>query len=226
MMKLSLKELAEHVGMKPRTVRSYIEKRLLPGPEASGPSAYYGFRHLERLKAIIVLREIDGLSLDDTRRRLLTLGGDEIRDIAARLEEWRNRPEINLLEELPSALGGERAAIPQRSVSYASDGLSEVSLKEDHPIGGSTARDEIIQHRISTPSRRASSAFRLGDGSHSASRKQTIPRRARAEPMVRIEITPDIDLVVRGVQDEDQIKRLERVADYVRNALLTARGED
>ena len=44
--------------------------------------------------------------------------------------------------------------------------------------------------------------------------------------MVRIEITPDIDLVVRGVQDEDQIKRLERVADYVRNALLTARGED
>ena len=45
-------------------------------------------------------------------------------------------------------------------------------------------------------------------------------RKARAEEWLRIPITPDVELAVRGRLDAEQRARLERCADLVRDILL------
>lgn len=51
-----LSELAEAVGVTPRTVRYYVQRGLLPAPPFKGPDTVYGEEHLLRLKAIRVLQ--------------------------------------------------------------------------------------------------------------------------------------------------------------------------
>jgi DNA-binding transcriptional MerR regulator len=48
----TLAELAAEVGLSARTVRFYIGRGLLPGPEKAGRGATYGPAHRERLREI------------------------------------------------------------------------------------------------------------------------------------------------------------------------------
>jgi len=48
----TLQELAEEGGVPARTIRYYIARGLLEGPEVAGRGAMYSIRHLERLRAI------------------------------------------------------------------------------------------------------------------------------------------------------------------------------
>ena len=48
----TLQELAEDAGVPGRTIRYYIARGLLEGPDVAGRGAVYGARHLERLRAI------------------------------------------------------------------------------------------------------------------------------------------------------------------------------
>ena len=230
MLKLTLNELAERVGMRPRTVRSYIEKDLLPGPATAGRYATYGFGHLERLKAIKVLREIDGLSIEETRQRLLGLGEREIREIGERLDEWRARPEAILAERLPEAierdadLGLEDGLFDRAEESRADEpGVEERRIARQRESRRPAPEPEL--RSMSAPSARMMRHVAPSQG-RASTFEENIPRRSRAEQMTRIAVTPDIDLVVRGVRDERQIRRLERIADYVRNALLRTGDDD
>ena len=45
-------------------------------------------------------------------------------------------------------------------------------------------------------------------------------RKARAEDWLRIPVTPDVELAVRGRLDAEQRARLERCADLIRDILL------
>ena len=51
-----LSELAQAVGVSPRTVRYYVQRGLLPAPPFRGPDTVYGEEHLVRLRAIRVLQ--------------------------------------------------------------------------------------------------------------------------------------------------------------------------
>lgn len=64
----SLAELAEEVGLSARTVRFYIGRGLLPGPEKAGRGARYGSAHLERLREIQRL-QASGLTLAEIAAR-------------------------------------------------------------------------------------------------------------------------------------------------------------
>lgn len=66
-----LAELAEEAATPARTVRFYIARGLLPGPEARGRSAFYTEEHLARLRQIQKLRA-EGLMLSEIA---LALGG-------------------------------------------------------------------------------------------------------------------------------------------------------
>ena len=92
----------------------------MPGPEASGRYAYYGPHHLIRLRAIKVMRAIDDLSLNEIRRRLLTLAAREIEQISERLEDWRTMPERISSEQLSSALDYVRSAREDRALQIGS----------------------------------------------------------------------------------------------------------
>ena len=64
----SLAGLAEEVGLPARTVRFYIGRGLLPGPEKAGRGASYGQQHLERLREIQRLQG-EGLTLSEIAMR-------------------------------------------------------------------------------------------------------------------------------------------------------------
>ena len=72
---LTLAELAELLDMQPRTIRSYIERDLLRGPEVGGRGARYTDYHVTRLQAIRALKDFRGLPLAEVRRRLLSVTG-------------------------------------------------------------------------------------------------------------------------------------------------------
>ena len=48
----TLSELAEETGLPARTIRYYIARGLLAGPEVAGRGAIYGSHHLARLREI------------------------------------------------------------------------------------------------------------------------------------------------------------------------------
>lgn len=62
-MHLSFRQLAEHAAVPGRTIRFYIQKGLLPGPEGEKRGAYYTDAHLADLLRIKQWQE-SGLSLD------------------------------------------------------------------------------------------------------------------------------------------------------------------
>lgn len=79
---LTLAELAELLDMQPRTIRSYIERDLLRGPEIGGRGARYTEYHVTRLQAIRALKEFRGLPLSEVRRRLLSITGPDLITLA------------------------------------------------------------------------------------------------------------------------------------------------
>lgn len=64
-----IEELADLGGVTRRTVRYYVQERLLPEPHGVGRGKHYGPEHLERLLWVKSLQE-EGLPLSDIRRRL------------------------------------------------------------------------------------------------------------------------------------------------------------
>ena len=82
-MRFSLGELAHLGGCSPRLVRRYIEQGLLPPAQVRGPGAYYAVAHLDRLRAVLVLKSRDRLRIAVIRQILDNLSGDEIQQVAA-----------------------------------------------------------------------------------------------------------------------------------------------
>src|SRR6266849_4866264 len=81
---LSLTELAETSGIEARTVRSYIERGLLPGAQNRGRGATYTADHLNRLRLIQALRRArPNITLSEIRIRLQQLTPQQISGIAA-----------------------------------------------------------------------------------------------------------------------------------------------
>src|SRR5438128_1150266 len=66
---ISLAELAEETGVPARTIRFYIARELLPGPQRAGRGATYGVDHRKRLEEIKKL-QAKGLTLNEIARSL------------------------------------------------------------------------------------------------------------------------------------------------------------
>src|SRR5688572_6773719 len=78
---LLIGELAGLVGVKPRVVRSYVERGLLPSPDFRGSGTRYGREHLLRLYAIRAFRK-ERLRLDAIRIRLDALSPADLERFA------------------------------------------------------------------------------------------------------------------------------------------------
>ena len=80
-------ELAREAGTTPRTVRYYEEIGLLPRPTRASAGAHreYGVGDLERLREILRLKDLLGLSLDELREVDARRG----RACAERRRAWR-----------------------------------------------------------------------------------------------------------------------------------------
>ena len=202
-----LRELARLVGVEPRTIRSYIQQAVIPGPDQRGRNARYGPVHLDRLRAVVFLRNQRGLSLPAIRRLLLSLSETEIRTIPSGQR---------VLDPVAGsgALLLEAAALTTRSGSVAESAAG---------YGDSVKRRRRrrVERQSSSRSRTVATAF---DGLlghlQPAVHAEGVPRVTRGEFWVRIAITPDVELNVRNVADADALGALVRIADHIRYLLL------
>jgi DNA-binding transcriptional MerR regulator len=121
----SLAELADEVGLSARTVRFYISRGLMSGPEKAGRGATYGEDHRERLREIqrlqaagLTLAEIAARGEEPEAARLpepeawwsySVTDGVEVR-VRADQAPWRMRQIRRALAEL-----GARLEIPENS---------------------------------------------------------------------------------------------------------------
>src|SRR5881296_1682467 len=80
---LSLNDLADATGIEARTIRSYIERGLLPGSDTRGRGATYSAEHLSRLQVIQALRRArPNIGLNDIRILLQQLKPEQIHNLA------------------------------------------------------------------------------------------------------------------------------------------------
>lgn len=75
-------ELVRAAGVTPRTVRYYLERRVLPAAVLRGIHTTYTEDHLICLKAIRRLRTVERLQLEAIRNRLSASSPEQIRSLA------------------------------------------------------------------------------------------------------------------------------------------------
>lgn len=73
---LTLEELSERVGIKPRTIRDYRQRGLLPSARRQGNKLYFGDRHVDALSRIVSLQR-RGLNLAAIKALVGDMGGGE-----------------------------------------------------------------------------------------------------------------------------------------------------
>lgn len=80
-----LNELGKRSGVSPRTIRYYVQQRLLPRPQSMGSRAWYGEEHLHRLLLIRSLQD-RGETLERIQRLLDVMDDAAVRRSLSELE--------------------------------------------------------------------------------------------------------------------------------------------
>lgn len=193
-----LRDLADAAGLEPRTIRSYVEKGLIPGPDSMGPKASYGPGHLHRLKVIGLLRDA---------RREITL--DQIRQLLAQLSE----SQIEAIAEGRLVIGGlvdsEDTSARTSALDYLRGVETEIPASQCH--GPRAASDLNALERLLA----ALESIDLPGGGAPRS-----VRSARGDTWHRVRVTPDVELSVRGPLAPAEIATLHRLGDRLRQLLM------
>lgn len=195
----SLADLSNATGVEARTIRSWVSQGLLSAPLSRGALARYPSDTLLRIQAIRVMREELGMSLSDIRMELLTAPPDRIAHLARRAEKLR------------------RGTPPDTEVSAEPDGSALEYMKRLRRASqeASRASGTASLGASPTPENRGFDALEYQLG------RDRLPpaRKARSEEWLRIRITPDVELSVRGHFDSEQQAKLLRCADLIRDIL-------
>jgi DNA-binding transcriptional MerR regulator len=192
----TLDELAGATGLEPRTIRSYIERGLLPSAQARGRAAGYGEDHLRRLRVIQMIRRADpSLSLAQVRVRLQQLNDDDLASLARGVLSARilKAPE----EEDHAADADEVDDEPEADAP----GQALIGMSSDRPSHDLAGAERLV------------AALRMLTGA------ATRPPTSRFERCVRIAVTEDIVLSVRTDFSEIQVGAFREFADLLRDLL-------
>ena len=201
---ITLAEMERASGVPVRTIRSWIEQDLLPRPLGAGPRATYPAHALTRLLAIKAMRDTFGLSLAAIRQELIAADSAKIEAYAARA----GTAEAAASPELPSDALDYLARLRAAGVFRGEPGVAADRQIQFTP--GSLPAFEA-------PDR--SALHRLADTLEQLAAGRKVPRRARGQVQTGFSITPDTELVVRGVLSAEETALYERVADHLRDIL-------
>ncbi len=189
----SLSDLADAVGIEARTIRSYIERGLLPGAQTRGRAATYSDEHLARLEVIKSLRRArPNISLSEIRILIQGLNPEQIRALA----------------------GG--------SITAAARAISEASQPEEiDPLDGAADDEYEVPKAIDWEESAAAltGAERLVQLLREATGLASPGPTSKVEAWRRIAITPDVELSVRAEFDASQLAAFREVADLLRHLL-------
>ena len=196
----SLEDLSAKTGFEVRVIRSFIEQGLLRGPSSLGRYARYSDWHLVRLLAIKALKD-RGLTHTDIRQTLLCMSDSEVLALAETAPGEKNKRRSSALDYI-------------RSINPQTFGTIKV--------------DEFAQkasHRFQDPSQQGAPT----KIEHSVSKQQSMSPSERqlpaAETWHRFQITPDVELSVRGIQSEKQMARMKFIANSLREFLIGGQNE-
>ena len=213
----TLEELAQLLRINPRTIRSYIQQGLLRGPDSMGRNARYSDYHVKRLQTIRQLKDDHNLPLSEIRRLVTMAAPDE--DIQIRLVPMRAAE-----EEVTQSL----AEAPKEEESERSSALDYVRARRAAGRGRGKIEDALAASPVMPRSAEESGASSPGESPIEALLAKlrdgaglgNVPRRAQGQEWVRLEVTPDIEIHLRGQLYGEQLKDFERLADLMRHILL------
>lgn len=206
---LTLQELADKTGVEPRTIRSYVEKGLLPGPDSLGRAARYPRETLDRLKVLQLLRDANrNLTLDQIRLLLQSLGQSQIHAIAT------GRQQIGAVIDTDAGTG---TPSPAGALEYLRRLKSHAVAEPVHASRSWNAPAAAPPDQGSLPALEQA-ARALAD----LAGLGTSSRSTRGEAWYRISVTPDIELAVRGEFAAEQLAQLHRISAALR--LLFTKG--
>lgn len=204
---LTLQELAAQTGVEPRTIRSYVEKGVILGPESFGRGARYPRETLDRLKVLQLLRDANrSLTLDQIRVLLNSIGPSQLREVA--------EGTVRIGAVIDTDAAGTSPLPKTAAMEYLH------ALRHSQPQSRAYV-SSMVYHRA-TPSiaddqlpvlESAARALAELTGTTSSSRS------ARGESWYRISLTPDIELSVRGEFGTEQLAQLHRIGDSLRTLL-------
>jgi len=204
---LTLQELAAQTGVEPRTIRSYVEKGVILGPESFGRGARYPRETLDRLKVLQLLRDANrSLTLDQIRVLLNSIGPSQLRDVA------EGTVRIGAVIDTDAA---GTSPLPKTAAMDYLHGLRRSQSQSPASVS------PLLYHRAAPPIdddqlpilENAARALAELTGTTSSSRS------ARGESWYRISLTPDIELSVRGEFGTEQLAQLHRIGDSLRTLL-------
>ena len=198
---LTLQELAAQTGVEPRTIRSYVEKGVILGPESFGRGARYPRETLDRLKVLQLLRDANrSLTLDQIRVLLNTIGPSQLREVA------EGTVRIGAVIDTDAA---GTSPLPKTAAMDYLHGLRRSQSQPQSPASVSP----LLYRRTSPPIDNAARVLAELTGTNSSSRS------VRGESWYRISLTPDIELSVRGEFGTEQLAQLHRIGDSLRTLL-------
>jgi len=228
---LSLAELAAASGLQPRTIRSWVAQKLLPSPLNRGPMARYPAETLERLLAIRAMREILRRPLAEIRQELLVASPDALHELADKAKGLSPEPVEPGSAAVSTALDyirGIREGERRRSAAQSAVELGDVddatlkaleAMKAFEAMRALEAIPSTTTALVPYPGHEPRHGFEALE--HQLGIDRVSPAsKARAEEWVRLSITPEVELTVRGPLDPEARARLERCADLIRNILL------
>jgi DNA-binding transcriptional MerR regulator len=200
----SLNDLANAVGIEARTIRSYIERGLLPGAQTRGRAASYSKEHLSRLQVIRSLRRArPSIALSEIRIVLQGLTPEQIHSLAS-----------GSITAATRAIDGSRQSEGVDSSDLAENDDSEIPRTIDWERYAATL----------TGAERLVCLLREVSGF-------TAPApSSKVEGWQRIAVTPDVELSVRAEFDANQLAAFRELADLLRHLLqrtdaLSRKGE-
>jgi len=201
----SLDDLADAVGIEARTIRSYIERGLLPGAQTRGRAASYSAEHLSRLEVIKSLRRArPNITLSEIRVLLQGLNPEQIRALAG-----------GSITAAARAIDDSKQSGDLDPLRSAADDDDEIPRTIDWVESASTLTgvERVVQL--------------LRQASSFTSPTST----SKVEGWRRIAITPDIELSVRAEFDANQLTAFRELADLLRHLLqhtdaLSGKGDN
>jgi DNA-binding transcriptional MerR regulator len=205
----TLDELAGLTGLKPRTIRHYIQQDLLLGPDSLGRSATYSDYHIKRLEVITDLRS-RRFRIEDIRKALSHAQPDE--DIRVAVIPLPGMPTEDAPphEDDDSALSFVRSrqqplddevaqSMPPSSGDL--DVVAESSAPYSPPSSSGPIEELLLQLRA-------------------ISGQRSVTRRTRGQSWVHFAATSDFEIHVRGQVPAEQQVLFEQIADHIRHILL------
>jgi DNA-binding transcriptional MerR regulator len=216
----TLEELAKMVRINPRTIRSYIQQGLLSGPDSMGRNARYKDYHLKRLRVIRTLKEVHHLPLSEIRR-IVTMASPE-EDIQIQLVPLDGEMQVEARE-----VSEEEASAPSSALDYvrarrASAKGRRAEETDALPAAPPPTMGSPIDPDDSVTSPLEALLYKLRD----QGTLDNVPRKTRGEEWVRLEVTPDIEIHVRGQLRREQLSDFEQLADLMRHILLGSEDDE